>query len=90
MTTERTPNQAALWEQVDHWQPYHHLAELPDEICEALVPIAQANKGGGWWMIQASAKLNKLSKMTHPEIIAAFEQNKAQFELGAAPNGVKI
>lgn len=86
----KTPDQEALWKHVEHYQPYHHLAELPDEICKALLRISLANKGGGWWQIKASHILKKLAAMTHDEIVEAFKQSPEAFEIGAAPNGVEI
>ena len=89
-STNRAKNQQELWNHVSHWRPYHHLADLPDEICAVLVPITIANKGGGWWAIQAGSKLRKLAAMSCDEITVLFRSQPEFFKINAAPNGVEI
>jgi hypothetical protein len=80
--TTRTPAQQALWDALPGTttarthKHYENLTECPDEICEALTPMAWALHGCGWDSIQASAKLKKLSGMTLEQIQEAFSATK--------------
>jgi len=52
---------------------YHKLCNLPDEICQQLIPLANYIKGDGLYTIQARVKLQILLSMSESEIIKSFE-----------------
>lgn len=53
---------------------YAHLAELPDEICLVLIPLAEALTSGDCiGRIQASIKLQKLASMSQEDVVRAFD-----------------
>lgn len=82
--TKRTQAQQALWDALPATttgmthKHYENLTQLPDDICEALVPIAYSLYGLSFESIQASAKMKKLSSMTMEEIISAFQSSKVE------------
>ncbi len=51
---------------------FQHLANLPEEICDALLPMAHWNTGSGFEAIQANMKLKKLAAMSTDEVIAGW------------------
>lgn len=63
---------------------YHKLCELPDEICQQLIPLAYYVKGDGLYAIQARVKSLALSvrrvkillSMSESEIIKSFAKFK--------------
>lgn len=59
---------------------YQHLAELPDEICESLIPLAEYLRIGGYgiYPYQASVKFEKLSTMSRDDILAAWKDHIAK------------
>ena len=65
--------------------PYQHLAELPDEICESLIPLAEYLGGCGIYQIQASVKFGKLSTMSRDDILTAWKEHKAKDRKAASP-----
>ena len=66
-------------EQLSRILPSHYqkLADLPDEICQQLIPLASCVDGCGFNAIQSQVKLQKLLTMTETEIIEAFVEFKA-------------
>jgi len=55
---------------------YQKLCNLPDEICQQLIPLAYYLKGDGLYAIQARVKLQILLSMSESEIIKSFESFK--------------
>lgn len=70
------PSQAQLAKLISRVPRWKHLAELPDEVCEYLVELAQAVRGDGLIPIQAKCNLDKLAAMKRSEVLKAFYDMK--------------
>jgi hypothetical protein len=69
-----TATQLRLFNLISHVHSWQHLAQLPDQIAEALIHLAFATRGCGYPAIEGRQKLGRLASMSHSEIIQAWDK----------------
>lgn len=81
----RSPSQQKIWDLLP-WtstgqkeKHFEGLCDLPDDVCDRLVPLVSAlNSGGCFEMMQAKTKIKKILNLSPEELDAAIAQVRAK------------